>query len=356
MGSASQKQPFGFTIHENPVSKTWYLHIGKKQTAHTQEISYVDLPVKYMDTNGRPTVVVEPWPILDIHNTMSFLFKEAKIKIPGPKLREYWQRSKAYGEPWAADVPDEEMSFTVPIGIYGDSARVHTNFNTDHIMALFVNLILWRPVSVRWSRFLVCAIPESRLTNETINGILRRVTWSANHAFYARFPTTDPLGQPLRGNAARMAGKPLTDQGYKFQVTELRGDWSFHKKIWTWPKVMWNAESICHLCTAKGISNDWDELFWNLEHNNHQDFSLTQYLAHRMPTRRVWFWDHVNWFQACFSLKNWCRWLFRKCCPLSTCHFFEYVPIWLILTCWYVYGMAWGVKIKGTNQQKHKSD
>ena len=240
-----------------------------------------------MDTNGRPTVVVEPWPILDIHNTMSFLFKEAKIKIPGPKLREDWQRSKAYGEPWAADVPDEEMSFTVPIGIYGDSARVDTNFNTDHIMALFVNLILWRPVSVRWSRFLVCAIPESRLTNETINGILRRVTWSANHAFYARFPTTDPLGQPLRGNAARMAGKPLTDQGYKFQVTELRGDWSFHKKIWTWPKVMWNAESICHLCTAKGISNDWDELFWNLEHNNHQEFSLTQYLAHRMPTRRV---------------------------------------------------------------------
>ena len=102
-----------------------------------------------MDTNGRPTVVVEPWPILDIHNTMSFLFKEAKIKIPGPKLREYWQRSKAYGEPWAADVPDEEMSFTVPIGIYGDSARVDTNFNTDHIMALFVNLILWRQCAGR---------------------------------------------------------------------------------------------------------------------------------------------------------------------------------------------------------------
>ena len=133
---------------------------------------------------------------------------------------------------------------------------------------------------MRWSRFLICAIPESRMTAETQNCILRRVTWSANHAYYGYFPTTGHLGQPLLGNAAASAGKPLTEQGYKFQVTELRGDWSFHKKIWQWPKVQWNAEDVCHLCTAKGIKNNFQEAFWNFDTNNHHEFNLVEYFVH----------------------------------------------------------------------------
>ena len=240
-----------------------------------------------MNSSGRTTVSVEPWPMLDIHNIMSFLFREAKLQIPRATLMEYWQQSKTYGEPWAQNVPVEEMGFTVPIGVYGDSAKVETNFNTDHILAFFCNLVLWRPPSVRYSRFLICAIPESRLTGETINCILRRVTWSANHSFYGFFPAADHMGQALVGNAGIVAGQPLTEEGYRFQVTELRGDWSFHKKVWGWPKVMWNAVDICHQCTAKGISQNWQEVFWNFEDNNHHEFTLTQYLAHRMPERRV---------------------------------------------------------------------
>ena len=256
-------------------------------TVSAEEIVFVNLPLKCLDANGRTMVAMEPWPILDVHSTLSFLFKDAKVQIPRSKLVEYWEKSKQYGEKWAQSIPDNEMHVTIPIGIYGDSAKVETAFFTEHILAYFLNLVLWRPKSVRWSRFLICAIPESRMTAETNNSIMRRITWSANHAFFGCFPTTGHLGQPLDGHAAKAAGLPLTDEQFRFQVTELRGDWSFHKKIWAWPKVMWNAADVCHLCTAKGISNNFDEVFWNLEDNNHHEFTLTEYLAHRMPSRRV---------------------------------------------------------------------
>ena len=254
----------------------------------TEDISYVDLPVKYLDADGNPTVQVEPWPLLDIHDTMGFLFEDAEVSIPTSKLREFWSNSKAFGETWAEEIRSDEMGITVPIGIYGDSARVDTNFGTEHILTIFVNAIMWRPRSVRWSRFLVCAIPETRLTSETIPALLRRIVWSANHAFYGFYPQVGHLGQNLSAKALKRAGKPLTGKGLRFQVVELRGDWQFHKKVWRFHNTNWNAENVCHHCDAKGISDSWPELYWNLDNNNHRDFSLPQFLVHRMPPRRVW--------------------------------------------------------------------
>lgn len=251
-----------------------------------EEISYINLPVKYLDRDGVPTIVAEPWPIVDIHDTMSFLFEGARISIPAIKLKEYWQRSKEYGEPWAQQVPDEEMGRTVPIGLYGDSARIDLRFTSEHVLAFFANVILWRPRSVRWSRFLVCAIPEERLTSETIPTILRRITWSANHAYFGYFPRTDHLGQDLTGSAKERGGKALTSQNLKFQVTELRGDWVFHKKIWNFT-CHWNGEQVCHQCSAKGRRGAWPEMYWNIENNSHEEFSLRQFLAWRMPARRI---------------------------------------------------------------------
>ena len=78
----------------------------------------MNIPVKCMDANGRTVVSMEQWPIIDVHDTMSFLFREAKINIPSEKLLEYWTRSKQYGEPWAQTVPENEMHRTIPIGLY----------------------------------------------------------------------------------------------------------------------------------------------------------------------------------------------------------------------------------------------
>lgn len=243
--------------------------------------------MKYLDSDGKITVQVEQWPIIDIHDILSFLVEDAKVVIPPSKLVEYWQRSKHHGEPWAQDIGPEEMSTTVPLGLYGDSARVETNFGHEHILAFFLNVVLFRPRSVRWSRFLVCAIAEQRLTTATIPAILRRMVWSANHAFYGYFPTVGPMGQPLEGRALVHAGKPLTSSLLKFQVTELRGDWQYHKKIWRFYNTHWNGEHVCHQCNAKGISDSYADLYFNIESNNHVDFSLVQFLAQKMPSRHV---------------------------------------------------------------------
>ena len=155
-------------------------------------------------------------------------------------------------------------------------------------MFFFINVVLWRPRSVRWSRFLVLAMEEERLTTETIPAILRRVVWSLNHAFFGFYPKESHLGHNLEGDALRKAGQPLTRQGFRFQCAELRGDWSFHKKLWRFSQnTHWNGENVCHLCPAKGISTIWSELYWNFENPVFSDFSLVQFVVERVPARKV---------------------------------------------------------------------
>ena len=69
-----------------------------------------------------------------------------------------------------------------PIGFYGDSARVDMqNYTSVHVLSFFCDIILWKPKSVRWSRFLVMSIEEERLTSGTIPAILRRRVTLASH-------------------------------------------------------------------------------------------------------------------------------------------------------------------------------
>ncbi|CAL1144028.1 unnamed protein product [Cladocopium goreaui] len=120
------------------------------------------------------------------------------------------------------------------------------------------------------------SIPTSKL----------REFWRNSKAFgepWAEEISSDEMGI----TALKRAAKPLTGKGLRFQVVELRGDWQFHKKVWRFHNTNWNAENVCHHCDAKGISDSWPELYWNLDNNNHRDFSLPQFLVHRMPPRRV---------------------------------------------------------------------
>ncbi|CAK9069365.1 Uncharacterized protein SCF082_LOCUS34741 [Durusdinium trenchii] len=66
-------------------------------------IEYVDLPVKYLNEDGRIVVCTEPWPIIDVHSIMHFLIEEAGVEIPASDIRNYWARSKEHGERWAQD-------------------------------------------------------------------------------------------------------------------------------------------------------------------------------------------------------------------------------------------------------------
>lgn len=249
-----------------------------------QAIEYIHLPVKFIDKDAQIVVRAEPWPIIDIHSIMGFLFEEAGVNIPSTEIAQYWARSRECGEPFAQDVSNHHR---VPIGIYGDSAKVRTTFDSENVMCLFTNLVLWRPRSVRWSRFLLCCIPEERCTSETLPTILRRVVWSANHAWHGFFPQQGYRGGSLSGKAALLAGSKLTSRGHQFQITEIRGDWAWRKKTFRFHQCHWaTLGNICPFCPAKAETANSDDLYWNLD-AAHDEFSLVQFLAQRMPPQKV---------------------------------------------------------------------
>ena len=267
-----------------------------------QAIEYVDLPVKYLNEDGRIVVCTEPWPIIDVHSIMHFLIEEAGVEIPASDIRNYWARSKEHGERWAQD---ESNHHRVPIGLYGDGAKAKTAFGSENMVSVFANIVLWRPKSVRWSRFLLCCVPEERCTSETLPAILRRIVWSCNHAWYGRFPTQGYRGQRLRGKGSSLAGAPLTTQGHKFQVVELRGDWQWHKKVFKFWECQWNSvKTMCPFCNAKGQSDNPSELYWNLDEPIYE-FNLVEFLSQRMPPRGVCTlidcWFLICWFH-CLAL------------------------------------------------------
>ena len=214
--------------------------------------------------------------------------------MPAAHVRRYWEESEQRGEPWAQSAESHDF---LPIGLFGDGATVRTKVGSEHIVAFFLNCVLWKPKSVRCSRFLITAIPEERMTSSTLVQIMRRITWSCNHAWYGLWPSQGVSGENLVGKAALKAGQPLTSQCHRFQVTEVRGDWSWHKLTWKFHLTHWVSDRICHLCDVRGLSDDWPSCYWNLDSGTHRDFSLQEFLAERMPPREV------CGLAACYSCK-----------------------------------------------------
>jgi hypothetical protein len=61
-------------------------------------------------------------------------------------------------------------------------------------------------------------------------------------------PTEDWKGRPLKGTLARLAGKPSTEQGFRFYVWNYLGD--LEKYASTLKLPHWNRKDFCWLCDA----------------------------------------------------------------------------------------------------------
>lgn len=87
----------------------------------------------------------------------------------------------------------------------------------------FANIVIFRPRSIRYSRFLLWSCDVSLLyKNQTVNSILRWVVWSFNILYEGIYPSARPGGLPLASKAERdLAGTWLTRQKYQFQVVEV---------------------------------------------------------------------------------------------------------------------------------------
>ena len=258
-----------------------------------EEIETIRLPVK--DPKAQRGVAVESFPILHPHRVLTYLFDDVGITIPEEDVRRYWQHAKSVQEPFAINAPDTCTDSHIPIGIHGDAARLWTQVTFEKLVGITMNLTLFRPKSVRHSRFMLFTIPVAKLyKNRTLNYVWERLCWSFDAAFAGYNPEKGPRGSRLVGRHLARAGQPLTKGFHKFCVTEYRGDWEWHRDVWR-PYASWQATKVCFKCPAV-VSGDPGPSY--LYHNTggpnegecqwvREEFSLQTFIARSLREKNL---------------------------------------------------------------------
>ena len=101
------------------------------------------------------------------------------------------------------------------------SARLWTQYKFEKITGISMNLPLFRPRSIRHSRFLLISIPTEKLVkNRTVNEVWKRLLWSLQSAFHGVNPPRGMPGRPLSEADIKRSGSPLTRTMTKFALTD----------------------------------------------------------------------------------------------------------------------------------------
>ena len=273
-------------IHKVKFYKLLNLVFFKKQILRSKELEYIDVPVLDKKQPGKYRLTKQP--TLFPHRIMSYVFDEVGLDITDEQINLYWDRAIAAGEGWAS----AESRHRVPIGLYGDAAVLYTQVRREKLLCLWLNIPIWRPTSVRYSRFLLWSMEfKDLLPRKTINTVLRWIVWSLNAMWTGKHPMTRMGGRRLKQAEQGRAGSFLTRRQLEFQLTELRGDWEFHKLVWQLPACGWTSLHVCFKCTACSKSRDPNLLYWNFDDNNsrwhREEFSTAEFIAYRLPEEHV---------------------------------------------------------------------
>ena len=219
-------------------------------------------------------------PILDPHLVIDYLFQETGLHISPAVVKRFWYIKRELAkERWALNSP--ATSDHIPLAVYGDACQC----KGGKLLGIFISLPLWRARSTRSSRWLICALEEARLwgTN-TLNTIMRRVTFSLNMLFD---------GWDLE------RGKQLAG-GRLFTLTELRGDWLWHKQLWNFSSSWKSLTNICYRCDCKARSQNPHKLFWDIDGGVWHEYTrpefITSQLGNSHPCSLTWNTDTLNFF------------------------------------------------------------
>ena len=252
-----------------------------------EEIEHIWVPVA--DEKLPAGYRIEKQPILFPHRIMGFVFDECALKLPQESIKKYWDDAIAGGEAHAC----EDSRHRVPIGLYGDAAQLITKVKVEKLLCLFVNIPIFRPKSIRYSRFLLWSCDVSLLyKNRTLNTVLRWVTWSLNCLHDGKHPTIRPGNRPLEPHEVERAGTWLTRNKLQFQVSELRGDWEFHKTVWQF-KCSWKGGvnvGICFRCPAMMRTENPGLLYWDMDETStwsREEFDTTDFVVKRLPSHNI---------------------------------------------------------------------
>ena len=253
-----------------------------------KEIEHIWVPIADEKVPGGYRI--EKQPMLFPHRIMGYIFDVCQLDLPQDAISKFWDDAIAGGEPHA----DQDSRHRIPLGFYGDAAQLITKVKVEKLLCLFCNIPIFRPKSIRFSRFLIWSCDVSLLyKNRTLNTILRWVTWSFNCLYAGTYPTTRPGNRPLEPHEVERAGTWLTRKKLQFQVYELRGDWEFHKMLWQF-RCSWKGGvnvGICFRCPAMTRTNDPGLLYWEMDDENStwakEAFDTTDFICQRLPSHNI---------------------------------------------------------------------
>lgn len=201
-------------------------------TEANKEPKFIELPV--IDQKDRDAVSLKKFPYLLPHEVLAFMHASG-ARTPKEHLETYWNWGKRFGCGWARFGD----ASTVPVGIYGDEAKYNDGPPQEKILGIYINFVLFRPASIRHSRFLIFAMRSSyNLGPATLYPLMWKLVESLHVAFLGKYPN----------------GQPLCDDGSRFLVTELRGDLVWHKFCWQFETRGWQSLDCCFFlqCSKQG--------------------------------------------------------------------------------------------------------
>ena len=189
-----------------------------------------------LDLNQDENVTLARLPMLDVQDVLAYVHDTVGLRSPNEHVEMYWSWGKRNGAGWSR----LGGSGVVPVGLYADETKYGGPFSDEKVLGVFINLVLHRPASIRYSRFCIFACRSALiLGNRTLYPIFHRIVWGFHLAF----------------KGLRADGELLCKDGTKFLCTELRGDLAWHKCIWGFEKKGWQAKDVCWFCDAKNQGN-----------------------------------------------------------------------------------------------------
>ena len=227
--------------------------------------------------------------LIDPHVMVSYLWNTIGLRIDSECVKTFWAHHRTVASPWTEvcrDAPDT----MIPLGIYGDSARARQlpYSAPEKVVGIFMNCPLFRPKSVRQSRWLLFVLEEELLVGrETLNAVYRRLTWSFNILRHGLKPTRGPSNEQL----SQSPGVPITADGYKFFCAEIRGDWAWHKFTFglmsSW-KAGTNAP-VCWKCPVYA-TGDAATQYYHVDEQSVDRFpehTLVEFILKEMPRENI---------------------------------------------------------------------
>ena len=207
--------------------------------------------------------------VVDPISMISFLWNDIGIRIGQDEVEQYWDHHRKFGARWA--LHSRASRQTMPLGLYGDSVKVRSTYLwLEKMVGIFLNCPLYRPRSCRCAKWLLFACQEELLyANHSLDCVYGFLTWSLNQLFTGRYPVRGFNGAALSTKGVQMAGKWICNDRWTFQITEIRGDWSWHKFVFRF-KSSWKGGAklpICFKCKSFAVGAP-HELYYNIEENS----------------------------------------------------------------------------------------